>query len=138
MHKKVVVTGMGAITPIGNSVAEFCESLKTGKSGIPPITLFDTKNFDVTIAGEVKNFDPSNWIEKKEARKMSRFIQFAVAATVEALNEAKLLGEPDADGRKKVNCDPERIGVVIGNGMGGFDVVSESYKKLFESGPKRM
>jgi 3-oxoacyl-[acyl-carrier-protein] synthase II len=138
MHKKVVITGMGTVSPIGNSVAEFCDSLKAGKSGIGPITLFDTTGFDVTIAGEVKNFDPGNWLDKKEARKMARFTQFAVAATVEALGEAKLLGEPDAEGKRRVTCDPERIGIVMGNGMGGFEVVSESYKKLFDAGPKRM
>ena len=138
MAKKVVVTGMGVISPIGSSVEEFCASLKTGKSGIGPITLFDTKDFDVTIAGEVKNFDPCRWMDKKEARKMARFVQFAVAASVDALKEAHLLGEPDAEGKRKVSCDPGRIGIVMGNGMGGFDVVYESHKKLFESGPRRM
>jgi 3-oxoacyl-[acyl-carrier-protein] synthase II len=138
MKKKVVVTGMGAISSIGKSVEEFSASLKEGKSGIGPITLFDTTGYDVTIAGEVKDFDPSLWMDKKEARKMCRFTQFAVAAAAQALEDAKLLGEPDAEGKRTVNCDPNSIGIALGNGIGGFEVVSESHKKLFNDGPKRM
>jgi len=129
---------MGAITPIGNSVGEFCEGLKAGRSGIGPITLFDATDFDVTIAGEVKDFDPTRWMDKRDSRKMARFTQFAVAAAHDALADAGLLREPDGEGRRLVSCAPERIGVVIGNGIGGFDVVSESMKKLFDSGPRRM
>ncbi|MCL2601223.1 MAG: beta-ketoacyl-ACP synthase II [Treponema sp.] len=138
MKRKVVVTGMGVISPIGTSVEEFCASLKSGKSGIGKITAFDTTEFDVTIAGEIKDFDPSRWMDKKEARKMCRFTQFAAAAAADALADAKLLGEPDADGRRKVTSVPEKTGVVLGNGIGGFEVVGESFKKLFDAGPKRM
>jgi 3-oxoacyl-[acyl-carrier-protein] synthase II len=139
MKTKVVVTGMGAISPIGNSVEDFCASLKEGKSGIGPITRFDTTGFDVTIAGEIKDFDPANWMDKKDARKMCRFTQFAVAAATDALKQANLLGETaDEEGHRRVNCDPHKIGIVMGNGIGGFEVVSESFRKLFESGPKRM
>jgi len=138
MKRKVVVTGMGAISSIGKSVAEYGASLKEGKSGIGPITLFDTTGYDVTIAGEVKDFDPSLYMDKKEARKMCRFTQFAVAAASQALEDAKLLGEPNAEGKRTVNCDPLSIGIVMGNGIGGFEVVSESHKKLFNDGPKRM
>lgn len=138
MSRKVVVTGMGVVCPIGNSVEEFADALKAGKSGIGPITLFDTTGFDTTIAGEVKNFDPSVWMNKKDARKMARFTQLAVAACAQALTNAGLIGEPDAEGKRTVKCRQERIGIVLGNGMGGFDVVSESMKKLFDSGPKRM
>jgi 3-oxoacyl-[acyl-carrier-protein] synthase II len=138
MKKKVVVTGMGTISPIGTNVEDFCKSLKEGKSGISLITSFDTTDFDVKIAGEVKDFDPTVWIDKKEARKMCRFTQFAVAATVQALEQANLLGAPDAEGKRTVTCDQEKIGIVLGNGIGGFEVVSESHKKLFENGPKRM
>jgi 3-oxoacyl-[acyl-carrier-protein] synthase II len=138
MKKKVVVTGMGAVSPIGNTVEEFCASLKEGKSGIGPITSFDTTGFDVTIAGEVKDFDPSQWMDKKEARKMARFTLLAVAATAQALTDAGLMGEADAEGKRPVKSDPWRTGIVMGNGIGGFEVVYESHKKLFDSGPKRM
>jgi 3-oxoacyl-[acyl-carrier-protein] synthase II len=129
---------MGVVCPIGNTVEEFCESLKAGKSGIGPITQFDTTGFDVTIAGEIKDFDPSRWMDKKEARKMARFIQLAVAATVQALEDAKLFNEPGEDGSRKVKSNPWKTGIVIGNGIGGFEIVSESMKKLFNDGPKRM
>ena len=123
MKKKVVVTGMGAVSPIGNTVEEFCASLKEGKSGIGPITAFDTTGFDVTIAGEVKNFNPELWMDKKEARKMARFVQLAVAATAQALTDAGLMGEVDADGKRPVKSDPWRTGIVMGNGIGGFEIV---------------
>jgi 3-oxoacyl-[acyl-carrier-protein] synthase II len=129
---------MGLVSPIGNNVEEFCASLKAGKSGIGPITQFDTTGFDVTIAGEIKNFDPSLWMDKKEARKMARFTQIAVAAAAQALADAGLMGEADAEGKKPVKSDPWRTGIVIGNGIGGFEVVTESFKKLFEAGPRRM
>jgi len=138
MKKKVVVTGMGVISCIGNSVEDFCASLKAGKSGISKIELFDTTGFDVTIAGEVKNFDPSLWIDKKEARKMARFTQFAAAATAQALTDAGLMGEVDAEGKRPVKCKAEKTGIVMGNGIGGFEIVQESMKKLFDSGPSRM
>ena len=129
---------MGVISPIGNSTGEFSAALKAGKSGITKITQFDTTGFDVTIAGEVKDFDPSRWIEKKESRKMARFTQFAVAASFQALEQAGLLGPVNEEGRRLVTSDAERTGVVMGNGMGGFEIVTESFHKLFESGPKRM
>ena len=129
---------MGIISPIGNSVEDFCASLKAGKSGIGPITSFDTTEFDVKIAGEIKNFDPSLWMDKKEARKMCRFTQFAVAATAQALTQAGLIDEAAADGKRPVKSDPMKTGIVLGNGIGGFEVVSESHKKLFNDGPKRM
>jgi len=135
--RKVVVTGMGVLSPIGNTVDEFCAALKEGKSGIGKITLFDTTGFDATIAGELKNFDPLRWLDKKDVRKMARFTQFAAAASAQALEQAGLLGPADSEGHRLVN-DPERTGVVIGNGMGGFEVIGESYRKLYESGPKRL
>jgi len=136
--KKVVVTGMGLVSPIGKSVEEFCESLKAGKSGIGPITQFDTTGFDVTIAGEIKDFDPGVWMDKKEARKMARFTQLAVAAAAQALTDAGLMGEANAEGKRPVKSNPDRTGIVMGNGIGGFEIVTESYKKLFDTGPKRM
>ena len=136
--KKIVVTGMGIHSPIGNTVEEFCASLKAGKSGIGPITQFDTTDFDVKIAGELKNFDPCVWMDKKEARKMARFTQIAVATAAQALIDAGLANDPDEDGKRKVKSNPLRTGVVLGNGIGGFEIVTESHKKLFDSGPKRM
>jgi 3-oxoacyl-[acyl-carrier-protein] synthase II len=138
MKTKVVVTGMGLISPLGNSVDAYRDSLKAGKSGVGPITAFDTTGFDVTIAAEVRDFDPSRWIEKKDARKMCRFTQFAAAAAAQALEEAGLAGAADENGRRKITSDPEKTGVVLGNGIGGFEVVTESFKKLFDSGPRRM
>jgi 3-oxoacyl-[acyl-carrier-protein] synthase II len=135
--KKVVVTGMGIISPIGNSIADFEDSLKAGKSGIGHITQFDATDFDVKIAGEVKNFDPSLWMDKKDARKMARFTQFAVAAATQALERAGLLSAGE-DGRRRLAGGAEKTGVVLGNGIGGFEIVSESFRKLFEQGPKRM
>jgi 3-oxoacyl-[acyl-carrier-protein] synthase II len=129
---------MGAVSPIGNTVEEFRDGLKAGKSGVGPITSFDTTGFDVTIAAEIKDFDPSIWLEKKDARKMSRFTQIASAAAVQALTQAELLGMAGADGRRSVKSDPEMTGIVLGNGIGGFEVVSESFRKLFESGPRRI
>ncbi|MDR2194115.1 MAG: beta-ketoacyl-ACP synthase II [Treponema sp.] len=137
MKKKVVVTGMGIVSPIGNSITDFERSLKAGKSGIGPITQFDTTGFDVKIAGEVRDFDPSLWIDKRDARKMARFTQFAVAAAYQALDQAGLLAARE-DGRRYMASAAERTGVVLGNGIGGFEIVTESFRKLFELGPKRM
>ena len=138
MKRKVVVTGMGVICPIGSNIEDFCASLKAGKSGIVNITSFDTTDYDVKIAGELSDFDPSVWIDKKEARKMARFTQLAAAATAQALTNAGLMGEADAEGKRPVKCNAERTAIIMGNGQGGFEVVSESHKKLFNDGPKRV
>ncbi|GHU13923.1 hypothetical protein FACS1894161_4290 [Spirochaetia bacterium] len=135
--RKVVVTGMGLISPLGNSVEAFSEALKAGKSGISRIESFDTTNFDVKIAGEIKDFDSALWIDKKEARKMARFTQFAVAVTDQALTQAGLL-EKDDEGGKRIKSLPEKTGIVLGNGIGGFEIVTEGFKKLFDKGPRRM
>jgi 3-oxoacyl-[acyl-carrier-protein] synthase II len=131
--KKVVVTGMGIISPIGKSLDEFRDALKAGKSGICKITQFDASAHKVKIAGEVKDFDSSIWIDKKDSRKMARFTQFAVAGAAQALAQAGLLDEA-----RRINCDPLRCAVVLGNGIGGFEIVTESFKKLFSAGPDRM
>lgn len=139
MKTKVVVTGMGTISPIGNSVEAFSAALKEGKSGVGRISLFDTSDFDVKIAGEIKDFDYSLYMEKKDARKMARFTQFAVAATTQALRQADLLGDQnDISTKYNLKCDPERTGIVIGNGIGGWEVVEESFRKLVSIGPRRM
>ncbi|QQO11015.1 beta-ketoacyl-ACP synthase II [Breznakiella homolactica] len=137
MKTRVVVTGMGVISPIGNSVEEFKNSLKAGKSGVGKIESFDTTDFDVKIAGEIKEFNPTDWIDKKDARKMARFTQFAVAAADQALVQAGLIEKKEGE-RPQVKSDPERTGIVLGNGIGGFEVITESFKKLFDAGPKRM
>ncbi len=137
MAKKVVVTGLGVISPLGNSVEEFEAGLRAGKSGVDYITLFDTADFDVKIAAEVKDFDSSRWIDKKDARKMSRFTQFATAAADQALTQAGLIEKVEGE-HPKLKSDPERTGIVLGNGIGGFEIVSESMKKMFDHGPRRM
>ncbi|MDR3356203.1 MAG: beta-ketoacyl-ACP synthase II [Spirochaetaceae bacterium] len=131
--KKVVVTGMGVISPIAKSVDGFSQALKAGKSGIGRITQFDTAAHKVKIAGEVKDFDPALWIDGKMARKMARFTQFAVAGAYQALTQAGLLDEA-----RRVKGEAERCGVVLGNGIGGFEIVTESFKKLLGAGPDRM
>ncbi|MDR1388967.1 MAG: beta-ketoacyl-ACP synthase II [Treponema sp.] len=134
--KKVVVTGMGVVSPLGHSIQAFSQALKDGKSGISLIDCFDTANFAVKIAGQIRDFDSSKWISGKDARKMARFTQFAAAAAGQALLQAGLAA---ADGEDRLaNSDPHRTGIVLGNGIGGFEIVSESFKKLFDQGPDRM
>ncbi|NBC28607.1 MAG: beta-ketoacyl-ACP synthase II [Spirochaetes bacterium] len=129
MSRRVVITGMGAITPIGNSIPEMWESVKAGKSGAGPITKFDPSEFATKIAAEVKDFDAKEYMDKKEARKMEIFSQFTVAASLEAMKDAKL-----SDG----DYDPDRTGVILGVGIGGFETIESSYKSLFEKGPSRV
>lgn len=127
--RRVVVTGLGAVTPCGNTVDETWESIRAGKSGLANITLFDTTNFSVKIAAEVKNFEPSKWIDRKESRKMARFAQFACVATAQALADA---------GYDKESIGKEKAGIMIGNGIGGFEVIEASMKKYFEAGNERI
>ncbi|GAB1455060.1 beta-ketoacyl-ACP synthase II [Spirochaetota bacterium] len=127
--KKAVITGMGVVSPIGNDIDTFWASIRAGKSGLGPITRFDASEFDSKVAAEVKDFDPSVFMEKKDARKMALFTQFAVAASVQAWNQAAL---------EDSNVDLERVAVILGNGIGGIEIFEESYKKLLSSGPSRM
>ena len=127
--KKAVITGMGVISPIGNDIETFWAAIKAGKSGVGPITHFDASGYDSRIAAEVKDFDPSLYMDKRDARKMAHFTQFAVAAAVQAWNQAKL---------DVATEDLERVAVVLGNGIGGIEIFEESHKKLLESGPSRM
>jgi 3-oxoacyl-[acyl-carrier-protein] synthase II len=120
---------MGVITPIGNDIDTFWAAIKAGRSGVGPVTHFDAADMDSKVAAEVKNFDPSLYMEKKEARKMAIFTQYAVAAAVQAWNDSGL--EHGHDG-------PDRIAVLLGNGIGGIEIFEESHKKLLESGPTRM
>ena len=127
--RKVVVTGLGAVTPLGNSVNETWEGIKAGKSGIGLITKFDTTDYACKIAGELKDFDPTNYMDKKDARKMGLYSQYAVAAAKMALEDA---------GLTKETIDGDRTGVLLGNGIGGFEVLEAGYKKYFEAGNTRI
>ena len=129
MGKRVVVTGIGTVNPIGNNVPDFWTSLKAGKSGIGPNTKFDITDYPAKIAGEVKGFDPTTFLEKKEIRKMDNFTLYALQAAIEAMSDS---GLSDSD------IDPERIGVIIGNGIGGIESLEESYHRLFTGGPRRI
>ena len=127
--RKVVVTGMGVVSPLGNSLDETWQGIKEGKSGIANITGFDCTDYKVQIAAEVKDFDASQFVDKREARKMARFTQFAVAAAVQAVKDA---------GLTKETIDADRTGIMLGNGIGGFEIYESSFKKYFESGPARI
>lgn len=129
METRVVVTGLGAITPVGNDVNTTWTSLVEGKSGIARITQFDPSALSVQIAGEVKDFDPSKYFEPKEARRMDRCVQFAVAAAQEALNDA---------GLKIDEANAEEIGVIIGSAAGGIRTMLEQQKIMDERGPGRV
>lgn len=129
MTRRVVVTGLGAVTPCGNTVDETWAAIRAGKSGVDRITLFDTTDFKVKIAAEVKNFETAPWIERKEARKMARFCQFVTVSAAQALADA---------GYDKESISKAKSGVMIGNGIGGFEVIEASMKKYFESGNERI
>lgn len=129
MNHRVVVTGMGAVTPIGNNVNEFFNNVQAGKCGIGPISAFDTEAYSVKLAAEVKDFDPKNYMEAKEARRMDRFSQFALAAATEAMEDSGLDSE---------KIDHDRFGVIVGSGIGGIDNIEKEAKNLVNKGPKRV
>jgi 3-oxoacyl-[acyl-carrier-protein] synthase II len=126
--RRVVITGMGTINPIAKSVPEFSESLKAGRLGVCSISRFDASDFEVKCAGEVKDFDPTTVIEKKECRRLDRFTQFAVCAAKEALKDA---------GSELKDMDPYRVGVIIGVGVGGLNLTEEEHAK-FMAKPDRV
>lgn len=128
--RRIVITGMGAVTPIGNNVEDTWKAIRAGECGIDKITLFDTTDYAVKIAAEVKNFNPSDYgIDRKEARKMCRFTQFAAAAASQALADA---------GYTKESISQEKAGILLGNGIGGFETMEAGYKKYFEAGNSRI
>ena len=129
MSRRVVVTGMGAITPIGLSVAEFWESVKEGKTGFAPITRFDTTDYKCRLAAEVKDFDAKNYLDVKASKRMEAFCQYAVAAAKEALQDAGISMEKE---------DPFRVGVSVGSGIGSMQVMEREHSKLLEKGPSRV
>ena len=124
-----MVTGMGLVSPVGIGIEENWSNLISGKSGIGPITRFDSSAFSTHIAGEVKNFHPEEFINKKELRKMDPFLQFALVAAHYAMEDAKLKIEPEIS---------SRVGVVMGCGLGGLLTIEESHKLILEAGPKKV
>jgi 3-oxoacyl-[acyl-carrier-protein] synthase II len=127
--RRVVVTGLGLVTPLGNTVRDNSEALMAGRSGIGPITHFDASTYPSRIAGEVRNFDPGDFVEKKEIKKMDRFIHLAVAAAQEAVDDARFaVGAVDA----------ERVGVIVGVGMGGIATIEETVTAYNEHGLRRV
>ena len=129
MSRRVVITGMGAITPIGNTVDEFWSNIKKGVVGIGPITQIDTTDYKAKLAAEVKDFDPKEYMDPKSARRMERFAQFAVAASKQALEDSELDLEKE---------DPFMVGVSVGCGIGSLQCMEREYKKLLDKGPNRV
>lgn len=129
MKKRVVVTGLGAVTPIGNTVEEFWKGIREGKVGIGPITKFDSSDYKVHIAAEVKDFVAKDHIDFKAAKRMEPFTQYAVAAAKEAFADAGIDMEQE---------DPYRAGVIVGSGVGSLQVIEQNYTKIVEKGPNRV
>lgn len=129
MKKRVVITGMGALTPVGNTVPEYWENIKKGTVGIGEITKFDTAEHKVKLAAEVKNFDVTEFLDKKEAKRMDPFCQYAIVAAREAMAQSGLeISEENA----------ERVGCIIGSGIGGLGTIEAEHTKLMEKGPRRV
>jgi len=128
--KRVVVTGLGIISPVGNDIPNFWQALKDGQSGVGKLTTFDASEFDSRIAGEVKNFDPNLYgISFKDTKRMEKFVQYAIAAAKQAISDAGL----DLDKE-----DRNRIGVIVGSGIGSLDIIEEEHKVLLAKGPSRL
>ncbi|HKT47774.1 MAG TPA: beta-ketoacyl-ACP synthase II [Candidatus Acidoferrales bacterium] len=130
MTRRVVVTGVGLVCALGIGTEESWKNLVAGQSGIAPITLFDTTGFDCTFAGEIKNFDPLNWVEKKELKKLGRFIQVALAGAEFAVKMADWSQEKEAD--------LDTVGVYVSSGIGGFDIIEREHWKLVQGGPGKI
>ncbi|HUX41289.1 MAG TPA: beta-ketoacyl-ACP synthase II [Rectinemataceae bacterium] len=142
MNRRVAITGYGVISPVGNDVPSFWNSITNGKSGIGPVTKFDASKLEARIAAEVKDFDTNPYMERKDARKMALFSQYAVAAAVQAWRDAGFAEPPAAEGEEARRWvgpyDADRIATVLGNGIGGIEIMTESHRKLFDAGPGRM
>lgn len=126
---RVVVTGLGAVTPVGNSTEEFWGAISQGQSGIGPITRFDASDFPTRIAGEIKDFDPQRWLDKKEARRLDPYLQYAIACAAMAVEDA---------GLDLSTVDGTRFGVLVGSGIGGITTLIDTHKTLLERGPDRV
>lgn len=130
MKKRVVITGIGAVTPVGNDVETSWNNIKNGVSGIAPMKRVDSEKFNVKVAGEVKNFDPAEYIDHKEIKRMARFTHLAIAASKMAIKDAQVeIGK---------NVSAERVGVWIGSGIGGLDEFEEQHKRFLDKGPRRV
>jgi len=129
MKRRVVITGLGAVTPIGNNVEEFWQGIKEGRVGIAPITKIDATEYKVKVAAEVKNFNPKDYMDPKSAKRMEAFSQYAVVAAKEALEDSKI------DMTKE---DPFRAGVIIGSGIGSLSQIETNYMKIVEKGPSKV
>lgn len=127
-NRRVVVTGMGAVTPLGNNVKQTWESLKSGKNGIAPITLFYTKEFKAKLGAQVKDFDPKEYMEVNDILRTDRYAQFAVAAAQQAADDSKIEG----------TVEPERFAVLFGTGIGGIGTFENEHTKLMQRGPRRV
>jgi len=128
-QRRVVITGVGAVTPVGNTAEEFWQALLEGRSGIGPITRFDATGFETRIAGELKGFDPLKYIDKKDDRKFDPFLKYAVACAVMAVEDAAL---------KTDRVDATRLGVLVGSGIGGLETLLDNYEALRTKGPDRV
>ncbi len=126
--RKVVITGMGAITPIGNDVPSFWDAMMKGTNGIAPITYFDTTDYKATLAAQVKDFDPLPYLAKGEVRKTDLFVQYGIAAAAQAVEDSGIMD----------NINPKRFGVYFGSGVGGFGTMAEEQNNLMEKGPRRI
>jgi len=129
MERRVVITGMGTVNPLGNTTEEFWAGIKAGKSGAGPITKFDATDYSTKIAAEIKNFDVRDFMDRKEAQKMDPFSHYAVASALQAWENS---------GLKEGDVDPFRVGVILGVGMGGFETLEKSFSVLSERGPSRV
>ena len=133
LKRRVVVTGMGAISPLGNTLADTWTALLSGRSGAGPITLFDSSDFTVRFACEVKGFDPNPYVPAKEQKKMDRFMHFGISAAMMAWKDAGFVGRTDEN-----NIDPNRVGAYVSSGMGGLPILEETVKLIAEKGPRRI
>ncbi|HLJ82536.1 MAG TPA: beta-ketoacyl synthase N-terminal-like domain-containing protein, partial [Ktedonobacterales bacterium] len=128
MATRVGITGIGLLTPVGNDTASTWRAIREGQSGIGPITRFDVSQYEVRIAGELKGFDPSQYMDRKEMRRTDQFVHFAVAAATQAVKDAGL----------DIAAMPDDVGVIIGSGSGGLATLDNQFRVLFERGPDRI
>lgn len=129
LRRRIAITGLGAVSPLGNTLGDNWNNLIAGKSGIGRITKFDASAYSVQIAGEVRDFDVTQYVPAKEARHMDVFIHYGIAASVQAVTDS---------GIDSAGLDPERIGVMVGSGIGGLPLIEDTYKELLERGPRRV